>query len=391
MKSLTYGKQWINEDDIDAVVKVLRGAPLTEGPIVERFESTLADYLGVKHVVVFSNGTAALHAAVAVAGLRAGDRLLTSPLAFIAAANAALFVGATPIFADIDRGTLCMDPRKTDQKLSELPRKVRAVVPVSFAGYPFDIEPFRAMARENGAILIEDACHALGGDREEHKIGFDADMTALSFHPGNFTPNDPTQDGLAANCGGGAVATDHSELDRRLRLFRNHGVNRTPDQFRDVPDGPWHSEMQMLGFDYHLPDVQCALGLSRMKRLDGLIARRRDLTSLYRSLLAGLDGVYQPPASDGHACSLFPLRVAPEARGALFAHLAAKGIRSQVHYSPIHLHPYYRNHFGYQMCDFPEAERFYASEISLPLHPSMEDADVEHVVDCVKDFFKAHK
>ncbi|MDR1873655.1 MAG: UDP-4-amino-4,6-dideoxy-N-acetyl-beta-L-altrosamine transaminase [Synergistaceae bacterium] len=378
MKSLAYGKQWINEEDIDAVMEALRGDWLTQGPMVERFENALADYLGVKHVVVFSSGTAALHGAVAAAGLRPGDRLLTTPLTFVATANVALYVGAEPVFADIDRGTLCMDPRKTDQRLSELPRNVRAIVPVSFAGYPFEIESFRAMARENDAILIEDACHSLGGDREDHRIGFDADMTALSFHPVKHI----------TTCEGGAVATGYTELDRRLRLFRNHGVTRSPDQFKNVPDGPWHSEMQMLGFNYRLSDVHCALGLSQMKRLDFFVARRRELSSLYRGLLAGLDGVYQPPAAEGHACHLFPLQVAPEVRGALFTHLAEHDIRAQVHYPPVPMHPYYKNRFGYRPGDFPEAESFYASAISLPLYPLMDDEDVERVVDCIRDFFK---
>jgi dTDP-4-amino-4,6-dideoxygalactose transaminase len=378
MESLNYGKQGISEEDISAVVEVLRGGSLARGAMVERFENALADYLGTKHVVAFSGGSAALHAAVAVAGIRAGDRLLTSPLACVAAANVALCVGAEPVFADIDRGTLCMDPRETDLKLSELPRNIRAIVPVSFAGYPFDIEPFMAMARENGAILIEDASHSLGGEREGRKIGFDADMTALSFYP----------DSRIGSCEGGMVATDHPELDRRLRLFRNHGVTRNPAQFKGVPDGPWHSEMQMLGFDCRPSDVQCALGLGRLKRLDDCVVRRRELSSLYRGLLAGL-GVHQPPAGEGHACCLFPLQVAPEARGALFAHLTAHGIRPRVHYPPVPLQPYYKNRFGYREGDFPEAEGFYAGEISLPISPSMDDEDVARVADCVKDFFKA--
>ena len=385
MKPLSYGRQWISDDDIAEVVKVLKGDWLTQGPAVERFEKALAEYLGVRYVVTFSNGTAALHGAVAAAGVGAGDRVLTTPLTFAATANAALYVGAEPVFADIHRGTFCMDPRKAEQRLAELPRKIKAVIPVSFAGYPFDIAPFKIMAREYGAVLIEDACHSLGGyrgdSREDYsglrKVGYDADMTALSFHPVKHITTGE----------GGAVATNNSEYARRLRLFRSHGITRTPEEFQEVPDGPWHSEMQMLGYNYRLSDIQCALGLSQLRRLDDFVERRRELAALYRYLLAGIRGVYQPPAQEGHAYHLFPIRVEPTIRAALFEHLAKNEIRLQVHYPPVPLHPYYKRRFGYRKGDFPESESFYEEEISLPLYPSMEDTDAERVVDCIKKFF----
>ena len=377
MKSLSYGRQWINDDDIAEVVNVLKGDWLTQGPAVERFEKALADYIGVRYVVAFSNGTAGLHGAVAAAGLKAGDRLLTTPLTFAATANAALYVGAEPVFADIHRGTLCLDPRKAEQKLAELPHKIKAIAPVSFAGYPFDMEPFKFMAKEHGVVLIEDACHSLGGDRGARKIGFHADMTVLSFHPvKQITTGE-----------GGAVATNDAEYARRLRLFRSHGITRDPAQFEESSTEPWHQEMQMLGFNYRLCDMQCALGASQLKRLDSFIERRRDLAELYRSLLAGVRGVYQPPAKDGHAYHLFPICVERERRAELFAYLAENEIRLQVHYPPVTWHPYYKKNFGYQEGDFPEAENFYRGAISLPLFPSMEDADVKRVTDCIKEFF----
>ncbi|MDR1979893.1 MAG: UDP-4-amino-4,6-dideoxy-N-acetyl-beta-L-altrosamine transaminase [Synergistaceae bacterium] len=384
MKSLSYGRQWIDDADIDEVASVLKGDWLTQGPTVERFEKALADYIGVRHVVAFSSGTAALHGAVAAAGVEEGDRVLTTPLTFAATANVALYMGAEPVFADIYHGTLCMHPRKAEERLQELPRKIKAIIPVSFAGYPFDIEPFKFMAHDYDAVLIEDACHSLGGYRgndhygDRRKIGRDADMTALSFHPVKHITTGE----------GGAVATDNNVFARRLRLFRNHGITRTADEFEEKPDGPWHSEMQTLGFNYRLSDIHCALGLSQLKRLDAFVERRRELANLYRGHLSGLRGVYQPPALEGHAYHLFPIRVAPELRGALFAHLAENDVRLQVHYPPVPLHPYYKKRFGYKKGDFPEAERFYEETISLPLFPLMEDADVKRVVDCIAKFYE---
>jgi UDP-4-amino-4,6-dideoxy-N-acetyl-beta-L-altrosamine transaminase len=382
LKFLSYGRQWIDNDDISEVVQALKGDWLTQGPVVERFEKALAEYIGVRHVVVFSSGTAALHGAAAAAGLGPGDQWLTTPLTFAATANAALYTGAEPVFVDIQPGTFCLDPIRAERKLQELPRKIKAIVPVSFAGYPFDIAHFKIMAREYEAVLIEDASHALGGFRENdwgtRKVGFDADMTVLSFHPVKHITTGE----------GGAVATNSARFEKRLRLFRNHGITRTASEFEEKMDGPWHSEMQMLGYNYRLSDIHCALGLSQLKRLDQFVERRRELADLYRCFLAGIRGIYQPPPVTGHAYHLFPIRVEADERAALFAHLAENGIRLQVHYLPVHLHPYYKKRFDYKRGDFPEAESFYEEAISLPIFPSMENSDVERVVDCIKNYFE---
>jgi dTDP-4-amino-4,6-dideoxygalactose transaminase len=226
-------------------------------------------------------------------------------MTFAATANAALYVGAEPVFADIDRQTFCIDIKKAGEKLDELPRKIKAIVPVSFAGYPVDIEPLKIMAKEHGAVLIEDACHALGGHRGSHqevsvskrKIGSDADMTVFSFY----------SDKQITTGEGGAVATNSFEFAQRLRLFRNHGITHALGDFVDSPEGPWHSEMQVLGYNCRLSDIHCALGLSQLRRLDSFIEKRRDLAALYRMSIAGLPGVYQPPAHEGHAYHLFPI------------------------------------------------------------------------------------
>ncbi|MDR0764185.1 MAG: UDP-4-amino-4,6-dideoxy-N-acetyl-beta-L-altrosamine transaminase [Synergistaceae bacterium] len=383
MKSLSYGRQWIDEDDIAEVVNVLKGDWLSQGPTVKRFEAALAEYIGAREAVVFSSGTAALHGAVAAAGLREGDIMLTTPMTFAATANTALYMGAEPVFADISGDTLCMSPIEAKIKLSESSRKIRVILPVSFAGYPFDIGPFRAMADEFGAVLIEDACHSLGGERagrdgRPRKVGRDADMTVFSFHPVKHITTGE----------GGAVVTDGAEYARRLRLFRNHGITRSAGEFEEEAEGPWHNEMLALGFNYRLSDIQCALGLSQLKRLDMFIGKRRELAETYSSMFAGVEGVCLPPSLEGHARHLFPIRVGAEIRAALFAHLAENGIRSQVHYIPVPMHPYYKRRFGYKKGDFPEAERYYERTLSLPLYPSMEFADVERVVGCIKNFFR---
>ena len=376
MKVLSYGRQWIDEDDINAVVKVLRGDWLTMGPTVDVFEKALADYAGVKHAVTFANGTAALHGAMAAAGLREGDYALTTAMTFVATANAALYTGATPVFADIDPATLCLDPVKAEEQLAKTRCKV--IAPVSFAGYPFDIQPFRDMAKKYGAVLIEDASHAWGGDRDGRKIGHDADMTTLSFHPVKHI----------TTAEGGAVLTQDDEYARRLRLFRNHGVTRDAADFQDEPDGPWHSEMQTLGYNYRLSEIGCALGLSQMKRLDNFVARRREIAALYREELKGVPGLKLPSDKAGHAYHLFPIQVTEERRGPLFEHLRAHDIRLQVHYRPVPLQPYYRAKFGYKAGDFPEAERYYRQAISLPIFPLMDDDDVRRVATCIKECLK---
>ena len=376
MKKISYGRQWINDDDITAVVNVLKGDWLTMGPTVSAFEESLAAYTGVKHAVTFSSGTSALHGAMYAAGLTAGDYSITTALTFVATSNSALYMGATPLFGDIDPETLCLNPEHAEDLAKTHAGKVKAIVPVSFAGYPFDAEPFREIAAKYGAVFIEDASHALGGDRRNHKIGFDADMTTLSFHPVKHI----------TTAEGGAVLTNNDDYARKLRMFRNHGTTRDEAEFVDVPDGIWHSEMQDLGYNYRLSEVHCALGLSQMKRLDSFVSRRRELANLYLEQLAGVDGIILPPHCEGHAWHLFALQVNEDMHKDLFMYLRENGINPQVHYRPVPLQPYYRQKFGYKAGDFPEAERYYKRAMSLPLFPLMEDSDVRRVTDTIKNF-----
>ena len=376
MKSLSYGRQWINDEDIAAVVNVLKGDWLTMGPTVSAFEESLAGYAGVKHAVTFSSGTAALHGAMYAAGLGKGDYAITTALTFVATSNSAIYMGATPLFGDIDPETLCLDPKHAERLADSHAGKVKAVVPVSFAGYPFDATPFREIAAKTGAVFIEDASHAWGGDRGTHKIGFDADMTTLSFHPVKHI----------TTAEGGAVLTNSDDYAHKLRMFRNHGMTRDSAEFVDVPDGVWHSEMQDLGYNYRLSEVHCALGLSQMKRLDEFVARRRELAALYLEQLAGVEGVILPTSTDGHAWHLFALQVREDLHRDMFMFLKENGINPQVHYRPVPLQPYYRQQFGYKIGDFPESERYYSRAMSLPLFPLMEDSDVRRVTDTIKKF-----
>lgn len=369
--TLGYGRQWINEDDIAEVVKVLRGDWLTMGPAVDAFEKSLADYAGVKHAVTFSSGTAALHGAMNASGMGAGDFAVTSALTFVATSNSVIYTGAAPIFADIDN-TFCMDITKADEAVQAHGGHVKAVIPVSFGGYPLDMSKFRELADKYGAVLIEDASHAWGGKRD-----YSADMTTLSFHPVKHI----------TTAEGGAVLTDNDEYARKLRMFRNHGTTRNESEFVDTPDGPWHSEMQELGYNYRLSEVHCALGLSQMRRLGEFVERRREIARLYFRELSGVDGLILPPNKPGHVWHLFIVRVDNEAlHGEFFAHLRDNDIRLQVHYRPVPLQPYYRARFGYKAGDFPEAERYYRQAVSLPIYPLMTDDDVMRVCGCIKNF-----
>ena len=375
MKTLSYGRQWINDDDISEVVKVLKGDWLTMGPAVDAFEKSLSEYAGVKHAVTFSSGTAALHGAMFASGMGAGDFAVTTAMTFVATSNSVIYTGATPIFADID-DTFCMNPKEAERTVDSHGGKIKAVIPVSFAGYPFEIEPFRKLADKYNAVLIEDASHAWGGDRETHKIGFDADMTTLSFHPVKHI----------TTAEGGAVLTDNDEYARRLRMFRNHGTTRNPSEFVDEPDGMWHSEMQELGYNYRLSEVHSALGLSQMKRLDEFVARRREIARLYFAQLSGVEGLILPPNKSGHAWHLFIARVKEELHGEFFAYLRDNDIRLQVHYRPVPLQPYYRKKYGYKAGDFPQAEKYYRQAVSLPIFPMMTDDDVLRVCGVIKNF-----
>lgn len=369
MKALPYGRQCIEDDDIKAVAEALRGNLLTTGPTVERFEASLARRCGAAFAVVLSSGTASLQAAYFAAGVSEGAEVITSPLTFAATASAAVLLGGRPVFADIDPATLTLDPAAVQRAMSP---RTRVVAPVDYAGEPADLDALRAIARGRDIVLIEDACHALGATLNGRPVGTLADMTILSFHPVKHV----------TTAEGGAVLTDDARFAQRVREFRNHGIVRDPERL-GADRGDWFYDIFEIGSNYRLTDIQCALGLSQLGKLDRFLARRRALAKAYRAALAGDERIVLPPArnDDAHAWHLFPIRLAGERprRREVFDRLRAQGILVQVHYVPVNAFRAYRER-GYSPDETPLALEAYERLISLPLFPSMEDSDVDRVV-----------
>lgn len=407
---IPYSRQLIEDDDIEAVVSVLKSDYLTQGPAVKAFEDALAAYTGAKHAVLFSSGTAALHAAYSVAGIGVGSEVITSPLTFAATANAALYCGATPVFMDIESDTGNIDVTLLEQAITA---RTRALVPVHYAGHPADLRAISIIAKEFGLMVIEDACHALGAEyrilgsrgqapgasQQQHKdsepgtqdpnygwikVGScsHSDMTVFSFHAvKQITTGE-----------GGAVLTNRADCYERLCMFRTHGITKDPARFSarcsDTDDGDWHYEMQLLGFNYRMTDIQAALGLSQLGKLDRFVHRRRQIAEQYRKAFARHRAL-SLPAERSYARSshhLFPLRlneVLVQKKKAIFSELRQMGLGVQVHYIPVYLHPYYQL-LGYKKGLCPNAEDFYQRELSIPLHQGMDDTAVDAVVEAIE-------
>ena len=372
--ALPYGHHTMTEADVAAVARALQADWITGGPGVAEFERCLAARVGAAHGVAVSSGTAALHVAAFAAGLRPGDEAIVPPLTFAATANAVLYLGATPVFADVRPDTLTLDP---DCVAGKITPRTRAILGVDFAGLPCDWDRLRALAERKGARLLDDAAHALGATYRGRPLGAVADVTAFSFHPVKHVTTGE----------GGMVTTEDAALAERARRFRNHGItSEASDRFSR---GQWHYEMVDLGFNYRLTDLQCALGLSQFQRLDDALARRRAIATRYRTALAGAPGLTLQalPAGYEHAWHIFPIlldldRLAGDRR-AVFAALRAEGIGVNVHYIPVYWHPYYQR-LGYAKGLCPVAEAAYERLITLPLFPAMNDADVEDVLTAVR-------
>ena len=364
---IPYGRQSIDDDDIAAVVEALRSDWLTTGPRVEEFESALAASAGSREAVAVSSGTAALHAALHALGIGPGDEVVVPTLTFAATANAVLYTGATPVFADVDSETLLIDPAAAAAAIRP---STAAVIAVDYAGQPSEYGVLRALCDRHGLALVADACHSLGGDLDGRPVGSLADASCFSFHPVKHV----------TTAEGGAVTTDDAETAARLRRFRNHGI--TTDHRERARTGSWAYEQIELGFNYRLSDLQCALGTSQLRRLPGWIARRRALAARYDELLEPVEGV-TPLAlrgGAGHAYHLYVVQLDGD-RDAVFAELRAAGIGANVHYVPVHLHPYYRERLGTGPGLCPVAEDAFSRILSLPLFPALTDGDVARVVD----------
>lgn len=373
---LPYSKQWLNDEDLEAVCRVLSSDWLTTGPMVKQFEEAVACYVGAGYGVAVSSGTAALHAAMYALGIGPGDEVIVPPMTFTATANCVVFQGAVPVFADVDPETLLIDPEQVRAKISE---RTKAVIAVDYAGQPCDYDALRQICSDHSPALVADSCHALGAAYKGRKAGTLADLTVFSFHPVKHITTGE----------GGMVVTGDSDFAKRMLSFRNHGI--TSDHKQRAVEGTWYYEMVDLGYNYRITDFQCALGVSQLKKLSDWLARRRELAKRYDQSLAGMRGIspLKANAFNQHAYHLYVIRLDCEhlkiGRAEVFNALRERNIGVNVHYIPVHLHPFYRKKFntGPGMC--PAAEKAYEEILSLPMFPQMSDRDVDYVVDALTD------
>jgi UDP-4-amino-4,6-dideoxy-N-acetyl-beta-L-altrosamine transaminase len=372
---LSYGKQTVDESDIQAVVDVLKGDYLTTGPFVKEFENKVASYVGAKYAVAVSNGTAALHMACFAAGIKDGDEVIVSPMTFAASANAVLYCGGTPVFSDIDPMTYNIDPDGIEAKITN---KTKAIIPVDFSGQSVDMDRIKEIADKYNLIIIEDAAHALGSEYKGTKVGSKADMVEFSFHPVK----------LITTGEGGIVTTNSEKLYKKMMIFRSHGITREKEILNEN-HGPWYYEQQYLGYNYRLTDFQSALGTSQMNKIEDFISRRREIVKLYNDSFKDLKEIVTPFEAEysNSGWHIYVIKIKPElltvTRKEIFEALQAENIGVNVHYLPVYLHPYYRN-LGYEKGLCPNAEELYKNMITLPLFPSMSDKDVNDVVTAVK-------
>ncbi|WP_276646775.1 UDP-4-amino-4,6-dideoxy-N-acetyl-beta-L-altrosamine transaminase [Globicatella sulfidifaciens] len=372
---LSYGKQTVDESDIQAVFDVLKGDYLTTGPFVKEFEEKVANYVGAKYAVAVSNGTAALHMACFAAGIKDGDEVIVSPMTFAASANAVLYCGGTPVFADIDPVTYNIDPDRIEEKITD---KTKAIIPVDFSGQSVDMDKIKEISDKHGLIIIEDAAHALGSEYKGRKVGSQADMVEFSFHP--VKPITTAE--------GGIVTTNSENLYKKMMIFRTHGITRDQEVLNEN-HGPWYYEQQHLGYNYRLTDVQSALGTSQMYKIDDFITRRREIVKIYNDAFKDLKEVVTPFEAEfsNSGWHIYVIKVKPDlltvTRKEIFEALQAENIGVNVHYLPVYLHPYYRD-LGYAKGICPNAEELYENMITLPLFPSMSNEDVNDVVVAVR-------
>lgn len=368
---IPYGKQTIDQDDIQAVVDVLQSDFLTTGPKIAEFEQIVADYVGAKYAVAISNGTSALHAACFAAGIEPGDEVITTPLTFAASANCVLYCGGTPVFADVDPKTYNIDPEDIRRKITD---RTKAIIAVHLAGQPCDMDAIHSIAREHGLIVIEDGAHALGSVYKGKKVGSMSDMTTFSFHPVK-----PITTGE-----GGMIVTDNEDFYKKMVLFRSHGITRD-DSMMTRNDGPWFYQQFDLGYNYRITDIQCALGCSQMKKLDRFLARRKEIVARYNEAFADCDNIITPyQLSDTESgWHLYIVQVKNCDRRQVFENMREKGIGVNVHYIPVYMHPYYQEH-GYENVHCANAEEIYSHIISLPLYPGLTSEQQDYVIDTLK-------
>ena len=381
----SYGRQFIDQDDINAVIETLQGDWITQGPKVEEFEQGLKNEFGSEYCCAVANGTAALHLTALVLGWEPGDIVITSPITFLASANCILYVGGTPDFVDIDPITYTIDPNQVEEKIKAYQsngKKIKAVIGVDYAGHPCDWEALRSIADRYELQLVNDNCHALGasynGDTQ-YAVKY-ADVVTQSFHPVKHITTGE----------GGAILSNIAQIDEKVRLLRIHGMTKNLN-LMEKNDGPWYYEMMELGYNYRITDFQCSLGISQLQKLGKFVKSRRKIARLYNQAFGDDDHFVVPAVPDNveHAYHLYPLQIQFDEinmnRNELFIKMEGKGIRLQVHYIPIHFQPYYMKKFGFKEGDFPVSEKFYWREVSLPMYPALTIDDQQIVIKSLGD------
>jgi UDP-4-amino-4,6-dideoxy-N-acetyl-beta-L-altrosamine transaminase len=381
MYSIPYGRHSISEEDIQAVVEVLKSDYLTQGPKIPEFEKAFADYIGSKYAVAVANGTAALHLCAIALDIQGGTNVITTPITFSASANCIRYCGGNVYFADIDPYTYLLDIDKVKKLINSKPAGFfKGLIPVDFAGRALNMEAFRKLADEYGMWIIEDACHAPGGyfidSKNKNQFcgnGNFADLAIFSFHPVKHIA-----------CGeGGMITTNNEALYNKLRILRTHGITKDATLMNENHGG-WYYEMNLLGYNYRLTDFQAALGLSQLKRVTERLARRRAISSLYNDAFKEQKSLISHAGLvEGHAYHLYVIEVVD--RKGLYQHLKANNIFAQVHYIPVHLMPYYRQ-FGWKRGDFPHSEKYYENCLSIPMYPSLKDEEIAYVIKKINEF-----
>jgi UDP-4-amino-4,6-dideoxy-N-acetyl-beta-L-altrosamine transaminase len=373
---IPYGSQWIDDQDIEAVIETLKSDYLTTGPKIKEFEDKFADYVDAKYAVAVANGTAALHAATYAADIKEGDEVITTPITFAASANSILYQDATPVFADVDLKTYNIDPKSIKEKINE---KTKAIIPVHYTGQPCEMDKIKKIANENDLIIIEDGAHAVGAIYKDQKIGSIGDMTTFSFHPvKNMTTGE-----------GGMITTDSKELYDKLMKFRTHGITKDEPEYINKSHGPWYHEQQELGYNYRITDIQAALGITQLEKLDKFLARRREMVNKYNNEFKEIDGLIIPEQLEktNSAWHIYVLQLELEKltadRKEIFNALREKKLGVNVHYIPVYFHPYYQS-LGYQKGICPKAEWLYERIITIPLYPKMTDQQVDEVIKRIK-------
>ena len=380
-KPIPYGKQHITREDIEAVVEVLKSDWLTQGPKIPEFEKAFAAYVGAKYAVAVSNGTAALHLSALALGVQPGDKVITTPITFAASANCVRYAGGEVVFTDIDPETYLLDINEVEKLLKAAPKGTyKGIIPVDFAGRAVNLEEYRRLADEYGCWILEDACHAPGGffvdakgTRQHCGNGNYAELAIFSFHPVKHI----------ATGEGGMVTTNDESLYKKLSLLRTHGITKDPGLLKENHGG-WYYEMQELGYNYRLSDIQAALGLSQLNRADKNIARRREIAARYEEAFEDKPYIKgQSGFSEGHAYHLYIIET--EDRKGLYYYLREHNIFAQVHYIPNHLQPYYQQQ-GWKAGDFPHAEKYYEKCLSIPMYHSMSNIEQEKVINIIDNY-----